>query len=306
MAKQFIRTNIIRDRTMATETIPKDLPVNPLSHLIVTMSGLNATDEATLTELLSFMNSVKVQHNGVTVTNLQSEDLYGLNCYLYNKRPVVRGKLGTDNYHRAVSLMVPFGRRIFDHNECYPATRKGEFTLHLDTTVPATSWDNAILNVEAIEMPGATPERYLKAHQRVVTAPGATGENEVELPIGHDIACIQMRMTTFPTTSSQVYGVVGAKILKDNVEWGYSFASAHALVGDLIHHVDTQHGNIAAQGLINPLNVVYLDFDPRRDLEWLLETAGLASVKLTLDMGVDEATTLGLFELPMTSSISPA
>jgi hypothetical protein len=294
---EFIRSSLLRDYTTATEVKKIDLPVNPLSHLIISMDAYNATDEATLAELLAFINKVTVTQMGKTVVDLQSEDLYALNCYLYHRRPVLYGKIATNDQARILSLIVPFGRRMFDPAECFPATKKGELTLTLDMTVPATSADNSTLNIEAVELVGANPANYLKSTVATIAAPGATGDNDWEVPIGNKIVMLQIRMTTFPAASSHTFGVDLAKVLVNNKEYGYSAARAQCLVGDLINIVDTQHGTIAAQGSIEPLNVVWLDYDPRGDGNWLLETAGKSSVKVRMEMGVDEATYVTVAEL---------
>ena len=293
---EFIRSNLLRDYTSATEPKKIDLPVNPLSHLIISLDGYNATDETTLAEFLAFVNSVTVTHNGGTIVGMQSEDLYGYNAYLYGNRPVLTQKLATDNLNRCLSLIVPFGRRIFDQSECYPATKKGELTLTLDMTAMATSIDNGTVNIEAVELPGANPSHYVKAVMATVSAPGATGENDYTLPQGNQIIAIQMRLTTWPGASSHAWGVDLAKVLVNNKEFGYASARAQCLQGDLIFHYDTQHGNIAAQGLIKPENILYLDFDPAHNDEYLLETAQASSVKLRMEMGVDEATYVTVIE----------
>jgi len=294
---EFIRSSLLKDYTTATEPKKLDLPVNPLSHLIISMDGYNVSDEATLAEIIAFINKVTVTHSGKTIIDIQSEDLYGLNAYLFCRPPILTSKIATDNAARCLSLIVPFGRRIFDPSECYPATRKGELTLTLDTTVPSASLDNSTLNIEAVELVGATPSQYLKTTQLVVVAPGATGDNNIELPIGNKIVCVQIRMTTFPGASSHTYGVDVAKILVDNKEFGYSAARAQCLTGDMIFRVCNQPGDIAAQGEIQPDNIVWLDYDPQGDGQWLLETAGKSSVKIRMTMGVNEATTLTIAEL---------
>ena len=293
---EFIRSSLVRDRTAATEVLKVDLPVNALSHLIISLDMYNATDEATLAEILAFVNSITVTHSGRTIVSLQSEDLYGVDTKLYGNRPVLVGKLATDNEHRCLSLIVPFGRRIFNPAECYPASRKGEVTLTLDYTAPATAADNGTLNIEAVELVGATPSHYLRSVMSIIAAPGATGENDWDMPIGNDIVAIGLRMTTWPGASTHTYGVDMAKVLVENQEYGYSAARAQCLVGDLIHHYETQHGNIAAQGFIQPAGMVWLDYDPGDNDEYLLKTEGLSSLKLRMEMGVDEATYVTLLE----------
>ena len=294
---EFRRSNLLRDHTMATEHIEKDLPIEPLSHVILTFDHFNATDEATLIEMLGFINKITVAKLGVPVLSLESEDLYAQNCYLFGRRPVYTGKLGTDNLNRSLTLMVPMGRKLYDPKECYPATKKGELTLDVDTTLPETTIDNAVVNIETVTLPGATPSRFLKSTMLTVTAPGATGDNDVDLPLGNDIVAMCLRLTTWLTAATHTLGVDYVQLLVNDNNYGYQSARIHCLSGDMINILDTQHGVIGAQGLIQPSQCVFLDFDPRRNDEFLLQTVGKTSAKLRLEMGVDEATYLSLYEL---------
>jgi len=293
----FIRSSLLKDHVMATEVWKKDLPTSALSHLIITMDGNMLVDELTLAEALAFINKVEVTRSGVTVVALESEDLYGADCYLYRNRPVFTQKAYGANLLATLSLIVPFGRKIYDPNECYPATKKGDLTLTVDTTLPVTTLENAELNIETIELPGANPRRHLKCSPMPVSAPGKLGDNDIELPIGNDIVCIQVRMTTMADIVNNTFGVNGVSILVENKQFGYSYARAQCLIGDMINLLETQHGTIAAQGTVQPANIVYVDYDPVRNDELLLHTAGKSSVKIRLDMGVDEVTNLTLMEL---------
>lgn len=295
--QRFIRSNIVKDHTSATETIEKDLPTNPISHLILSLSGFQMTDEATLAEIIAFINTVEVTKKGVTVLSAQSEDLFGVNCYLFGKRPHLTNNITTDNATRTLSLIVPFGRKIFDPNECYPSTKKGDLTLRADMTVLGTSIDNGIVNIDVVELPGATPRQYLKTTMMEVTAPGKLGDNDIELPLGNKIIAIQVRMTTVPTTAGHVYGVNEMRLLVDNSEFGYANAKAECLMGERMFKLEGAVSTMLLQQLILPENIVWMDYDPHGDGNWLLETAGKSSVKIRLNMGVDEATFLTLMEL---------
>lgn len=294
---EFNRSSLLKDHTMATETIEIDLPIAPLSHIIFTVDFYNATDEATLAEVLGFLNTFSVSKSGVSILNLESEDLYALNSYLFGRRPVFSAKLGTDNLNRSFTLVVPMGRRLFDPDECYPAHQKGDLTLYVDTTVPTTTLDEAVVNIETVVLPGAMPAKYLRSTMKTITAPGATGQNEVELPIGHELVALILRLTTWYQVSSHALGVENVELLVNENEYGYRNARTHCLVGDLMNLYETQHGAIAAQGLEPQAHTMFLDFDPAKNDKFLLDTAGKTSVKLRLDMGVDEATYLSILEL---------
>lgn len=294
----FVRSSLLRDHTMATEVKKIDLPVNPLSHLIFTVDGYNVgAQECTLANVLAFINEIEVTYRGTTILDLQSEDLAGVIPYLFHVNPILTQRTATDNHARCLGLVIPFGRKVYNPSECFPATKKGELTLTLDTTVPTTTLDNALINIEAVELMGATPAHYLKTVMQTVSAPGATGDNDVDLPIGNDIVALNIRMTTFPAASSSTYGVDSVKILIDNVEYGYSHAQAECLIADMMFRMHNVATDLAAQADIQPDNTLWIDFDPHGDDQWLLKTAGKSSVKARFNMGVDEATHVTVLEL---------
>lgn len=294
---EFNRQRIIERRTTATEVINTNLPIGPLSHLMITMDGYNVTDEATLAEILAFINNVQVTHHGVGILDVQSEDLYGVNAYLYRKLPELTGRLATDNLHRSITLIVPFGRKIMDANECFPATKKGELVLRVDTTVPATSLDNSTISIDAVELVGAAPTRYLRTLRKALSAPGATGVFEFELPTGNKLVSVQFRLVTVPAASSHTYGVNVAKLMVNNKEYGYTAADMMIMCGERGSRIGGANATIAAQGL-GPLELqAWMDFDPQGNDDWLVDTAGKDSVKLSLDYGVNEAVNLTTMEL---------
>jgi len=293
---EFIRSCLLRDHTSATETIELDLPTNPISHLVISISGLQMTDEATLAEILAFLNSVVVSEMGKTIVSLQSEDLFGVNTYLYRARPILTGNITTDNGPRTLGLIVPFGRRTFDPNECYPARRKGELTLYADMTALGTSIDNGLVNIDCVQLPGASPTHYLRTRMMTVAAPGGTGDYEFNLPMGSEIVAMQLRMTTFPAATSQVYGVEKVAVQVDEQEYGYVSAPVENLLADGIFRGGGTPTSMLLQQQILPLNTVWIDYDPRGDGEFLLDLKDKASAKLILEMGVNEATYLTVLE----------
>ena len=286
---QFIHSNLLKDHTWATEKKIIDLPVNPLSHLVITLEGYNATNESTYAEIMGFLNKITVVHRGNSIIDLESEDLAFLMTALGFGPPVLTQNIATDNYNRELTLIVPFGRSLFNPDECFHATKKGELQLHLDCTVPATSFDNGIINIEACELLGATPSRYMKSTLLSVAAPGATGNNDVSLPIGNDIAKILFFTTTLPGESSHTWGIQDLKILVDNSEYGYVSTKGKCQLGLLGWAGFGKNHDIAAYGQVQPTNYFMLDYDPLGNDQFLLNTEGKSSVKVRMNMGVDEA-----------------
>lgn len=276
-------------RTSATEIHTVDLPINPLSHLIFTIEGLNATDEATFAEIIAFINTIKVTHRGRSIVNLEGEDLAALNLYLFGSPGIMLNPIATDNYHRAYSLIIPFGRKLFNPDECFPGTRKGEMQFTMDMTALATSIDNGIISLESVELMDASPTKYLKSTLLSVAAPGATGDNDVELPIGNDLMAILMGMSTFPGASSFAFGIDDFKLLVDNVEHQFASSRIPALIADMAWKHPVFYRELAAQLAPTPAGYVWADFDPHSDGEYAIHTDDYNSVKARLTMGVDEA-----------------
>ncbi len=294
---ELIRANILDAHTMATERVPYDLPVTPLSHLLITVEGHSATDEATVADILAFINSVSVLHNGAQVLNLEGEDLAALNLYLFGSAGFhFDPHFGTTTY-LSYSLVVPFGRKRYDPTECFPATRRGEFQLVLDTTVPATSFTGALISVSAFSLPDASPTHHLKATLLSVGAPGATGEQDVVLPIGNDLLACLIGMTTCGEDASELWGVDDARLLFDNREHHIVSAKAPELAGEMMSRVAGTVRSIPAQAGIVPNNYIWMDFDPTRDGEYMIDTRAAARLKLRLNMGVDEALNITPVEL---------
>jgi len=294
---EFIRSNLILDRTSATEVIERDLPTNPISHLILTLSCCQAADEITLAEALAFINTVEVTRSGVTILSMQSEDLHALNCYLYRQAPIFNHAITTATATRTLGLIIPFGRKIFDPTECFPATKKGDLTVRINTTVIATSAITGIYSLESVELVGATPGSYLKSTMMTIVAPGAVGDNDIELPIGNKIVALQIRRTSGPADTTHVYGVANVRVLVDNKEYGYASARAQCLEADKLFRGCGAKMNMLLQQDVLPILTFWIDYDPNGDGQWLLDTAGKSSVKVRLNMGVNEATYLTVIEL---------
>ena len=301
---RFIRSTILDAHTMATETFTIDLPINPISHLILTMEFLNATDEPTLAEILSFINRVTVNNVGVQILNLESEDLAFLNAYLYGSGGQALAPVATDNQHGAYSLIVPFGRKMYDPTECFPATRRGEFQMTLNTTIPTASLDNAILNVASVEMPGASPTNFLKSTLLSISAPGGIGEHDIDLPIGNDLVAVLLGMTSFPGASEFLFGIDDIRLLVDNIEHNIVSAKAADLAGEMINRIPASVRSTAAQGGLIPNTHIYMDFDPMGDGNWLVETAGKARVHLRANYGVNEAVNVVPLELTKVATLA--
>lgn len=280
-----IRSVLVPDESISAGAVSTyDLPVNALSHIIFTLKCLNVTDEATLAEILARIDKISITRLGQTQLDLSFADLWALNVVMFRGFPLLANRVATDNAVRHISLIIPFGRRLFDPTECHPKTTKGEFKMQITLDSTETACDGVIYQVETVELPGAAPKRYLKA-TTISDTPAATGEMDIELPRGNQLVNLLLWATTIPTTTAWTATIDWIKLLVDNVEAEYAKSFWESLHNDLQRRVNVGDYIAAAAGADALANYSLMEFDPKGDDSFLVETKGLSSLKVRINAG---------------------
>jgi hypothetical protein len=279
------RTVVVQDEAQAAGAAPTyDLPINPLSHLILSFKFLNKAAEVGLAEVLAKISKINISRGGQTQLDINLADLWAKNCVMFGHEPIFTNKVATDNATRILTVIFPFGRRLFDPNECMPATPYGDFKLTITTTSTETTMDGVIFQIEAVELIGASPKQFLKMTTLSKT-PAATGEMDVDIPIGNQLIEFLMWATTVPTGTAWTATMDWVKLLKDNIEEQIAKANWECLHGDLLQKVGYlgDHGAAYGADLLSLYGL--LDFDPAGDSNLLIPTAGASSLKLRVNAG---------------------
>ena len=94
-----------------------------------------------------------------------------------------------------------------------------------------TAMNDLQLQVETIELLTGAPKRFLKATTMTKT-PTATGDHDVDLPLGNPIRGVQLFGTTVPVDGAVTTSIDQLRVLVDNVEHGYAFANWESLKGE--------------------------------------------------------------------------
>jgi len=314
---EFFHSVITDDVTTSADgTVTANLNIRPTSHLIITIKALNNSVRVSTKNLLAGLEKVEVTQFGATIFSLCALDLYALNCILLGHEPWQENCIDTDDAVRMLSLIVPFGRKLYNPKECFPATKSGELQLKMTIDIADTGYDGWIEQVEQVELPGATPAQYLKCTTKDYT-PSATGDAEIDLPIGNIYAGILLWGTTIPTATSWTTTIDDVTLLMDNVEHYYADANWESLHGMLINRCDpansfaeqfhtentateyTQNADTAAEEQDDTTisNHAYMDFSPNGGDDYLIDTKGLAQFKLRITAGDTNATRILPVEL---------
>lgn len=278
-----------------------DLPVNPLSVVLIHISPLNNTGTITnyglLEALLSAIDNVRITHKGSAIVDGSGVDLAAI-AMLYHGVPIWQSNaVETNNDRRSVVLPILFGRRAYLQGECFPETKKGELQMTLTLDVADTGFDGLQRSVETIELPGAAPQ-FVEKKTTLAQTFAATGQNDIELPIGNVLRACLMFGTTGYAGATPAPSLGQLEVLRDNRQVGYTstdFEVSRAIMGLMgvpyppdfrhIHSVnaagagqeDTQEPEIGAS---LDDNYTLLMFDPTRDDEFALDTSGAGRVNV--------------------------
>lgn len=288
----------------AGESFDWDLPVNPLTAIVFTLRALNipgATPFANYTASpLSFISKISnysVQYRGASIRDGDPFDLIQIDGRNSGWWPIQGQLNNTDNDVRSISWALLFGRKAYDEDECFPATRRGDLRLFMDTAADPTGLDGFSLQIETVELLDAAPKCYVKAVSSAQEL--AAGDvNDLSLPIGNKLLGILLRAGLFPTAASNNAAFNQMALEVDNVEVGYStilwngarslwrkktaldwMLYGHDHFADYDNAGDGQTGQMEAD-LSELQRYGYIEFDPTGDGRYALPTRNAADINL--------------------------
>jgi hypothetical protein len=316
---EFLRSILAQDEAVTVSTrVTYDLPVNPLSHILFTLKGLNETgtmtDHVLLAGLLAAITNISVEFKGTSVFSGSAKDLSVLYQKLLGRKIGQCNNVKTDEDVRMFTMMLPFGRKLFNPDECFPAVKRGDLRLIIDYAAAQTAFTDLYAQIETVELPGATPKAFLKATTIAKTLASGVG-NDVDLPIGNPIVGCLLFGTTTPTGASYAATIDKVKCLVDNVESHFSECNWESLHGEFMGAFPTgpqndehiHRGNFTttvegdtgfAEDDASYLEkYAYLDFDPAGDDKFLLVTEGKSRVHLRITGGAADAARIMPVEL---------
>lgn len=301
---QFIHSILAPNQVIAADgMVAYDLPVNPLSCIYLHISPLNETGTITtyqlLQGLLSAVDNIDVLFKGVSILSFSGIDLLALLILNFGIDPIQSNIVNTDNDRRSLILPIPLGRRIWNPNECFPRSIKGELTLQITWDIADTGFDALRISIETLELPDANPTTLQKITTLAQTL-AATGQNDVDLPIGNVLRGILCFGTTGFAGATPAPTLGQMSFFMSNQQQGYSGTDFEvsrqlAFTGGLrmtsfidhIHSINvaalTETDSRAADILLAWLeNYTLLTFDPTKDDEYAIDTAGSSRIHLRI------------------------
>lgn len=282
---KFINSVLAQNETVTKDTVDTwDLPVQPLSHICVTIRALNAAAfECTKYELENLIRKAEVLYKGASVVSLSGVELDTYNALVFRNLSVLGNQVAPINSVRTLALVIPFGRKIFNPDECFPATKKGELQLQItwNTAAATPNIGTPQVQIETIELPEAGPKQYVKVTTLTKT-PTAVGLHDVNLPIGNKFIGIVLQATSVPIGVAWTKSISYVQMLVNNVEYNYAKANWESLHGMLLNKIGHREPYDLDADHDHYMDAALLDFDPLGDDRYLLDSKGFASLKLRI------------------------
>jgi len=131
---EFIQSILEYQHLAVVSTVDNyDLPVNPLSHILVTLKmDLDAPDDKKVPnfqEILNLMARIEVLYKGSAVYSLNGMDCFASGILVNNFESWAVNHVDTDDAEWAITFLVPMTRTLYSPIECFPRTTRGELIL---------------------------------------------------------------------------------------------------------------------------------------------------------------------------------
>jgi len=303
---EFIHSVLAHDETIAVGTVVSyDLPVNPLSHTLITIKYAQnkANENMAFANVLAVITKIEVLYKGSAVFSMSGLDAYACGLLVNRFESWSMNEDGNDDDERAITILVPHTRTLYSPQECYPRTTRGELILQITYAAAFTDIDTTFAQIETVEIPNAAPEQFIKM-TTLARTPTATGQLDIELPIGNEISELVLWGETIPAATADTATLDKLEILVDNINHFYAesnIETIHNMAGRMFaapgyhgYHVHRLTAAAFAQwddtSMVIPAdhvisNHLHLPFDIFRDGRFALQTAGKSDVIVRIDAG---------------------
>jgi hypothetical protein len=320
MGKRFLHSIVQPNTDLAASgsITPFDLPVNPLSFLLLRLELTNVAPAAILTysaidDAITMVTGVRVLHKGEQIISGSLRDVMMVNAVYQRAFPGWSGLDNVDDSVRSLVFPICLGKRMYDPDSAFPAVQRGNLRFEMDVGADGAAFDDINFSLEAVELIESTPREHLKYVRQARDS--VIGQFDARLPIGNPLLGILLFDTGLGGSSDNVLSWGTIKLLKDNVEQYYPLSDYETLAGMLkaqmgqAHAIIAGHQHLTSEGggaeLISDdmeqrvnqgdRGYAYLDFDPLRDGSYEMETSGAAD--LLIRGNGDEATAIRYYPI---------
>lgn len=302
------------------------MPNQPISAVILTVEAqlTTANTADSITNFLAQLTNVMFTWKGTSIWNLRGDDLVRLSRALGCHRGRFEVTSQVANARRIYTITIPFGRKLFDQIECFPAVDKGTSILQINCAGDGGGYNGYKVTVDVLQMLTAQPTQFLRSITFSDT-PSAAGNKDYDLPRLYPMVAIGIT-TTNSEPAATLDDIETIKILQNFQDYDYSLISANTArsmqylysppgFDDTEFIVGTNTGAAYAQfapSITHMLsgdltrNFHMLHFDPLRDGSTILDASKSTDLKMRLQFNTAAAIRFFPVELWPASALKPS
>ena len=200
------------------------------------------------------------------------------------------------------SFPIMFGAPYLNEKMALPYDKSNRKTLSLNVDIADAAFDDLLIDIAEVILPGAKPTGFIKQEEVSVAGPG-TGDKDIILQRNWDLLKLLLHCPTVPVDATWAYTIDRAGLEIDDFVFGYQSVPWCILHGELMNEITGMagiegHSSLdsvpAAGGMAEDLELwiryfAVMDFFFEKDLKWRAPLKDASSAKLKLHYAVDEA-----------------
>lgn len=307
---EFIQSILAHDvPVVLPSVVTYDLPVNPLSHILLNIIGERKALDASFVpnpfNICDVFNKIEVLYKGSAVYSMSGQDAVAAGIFVNNFETWDVNSQEIEAAHWTWTVLIPLTRTLYSPVECFPRSTRGELILQItyNDGTDVHYWDKFVQQIETVELPDASPTQFIKMTTLSLT-PTASIPFDLSLPIGNPISELVIYQWGVQSGVDVRSAADKMEILVDNKNHFYPESFVESLQnmagrminppgywGNHVHKLINAEAPAQGQETSAPIpKTVYIQrwlhmpFDIFRDGEYALQTAGKSDVTLRFDV----------------------
>lgn len=259
--------------------------------------------EQCLDDLAGSVTSIDVWMGGFNVVHYSHTiAAVMMNSLLKQSRPMLIGDDQDVDDIMGLCFPILFGAPYITESMALPPSKSNRKTLVLGLDIATAAFDDLLLDITEVILPGANPVGFIKQEEISQAAMG-TGDKDIWLQRNWDLLKLLLKCPTVPHDAAWTCTVNRAGLEIDDFVFGYESVPWTILHGELMDEITGMagienhiHVDAEARDTLFPQQLEHwerlygvLDFFFEKDLKWKAPLSVASTAKLKLNLGVDEA-----------------
>ncbi|GAJ13070.1 unnamed protein product, partial [marine sediment metagenome] len=232
---KFLKKLVVADYDpTADETKTWELTDDVLAAIWITVKGDLVAADMCIDDLLGLITSIDCWLGGLNVVHYENAiSCMVMNSMLKQNRPMLLGNGMAIDDVMGCAFPILFGAPYLNDKMALPADKANRKTLTLGLDIANDDFDELLLDICEVILPGASPVGFIKQEEISQNAMG-TGDKDVWLQRNWDLLKLLFKATTVPADAAWTTGINRAGLEIDDFVFGYQGVPWTHLHGEMM------------------------------------------------------------------------